>query len=311
MAERAPGRGVDVVRTPLLIAALSCALACGCMSTDGDVLSSLSGDASADVADASESEDGSEPFDAAVADADECADPCPAPDPGDVTICGRILDLETSLPVTASVPDVRVVDFAELRDNPLDPDWADLVTPDECGWFHTTIDAVAEWTVVHTGPIIGTGTYRRVITVVPTVSGQIITMNAFVLRADTDDAWSSDAGLPFGTFASGGAVMAIFVDVTASAVWPFQGTPVSGVTMLADGLTHANEDYYFSDSDSATRSQIDSGLVTTGPNGAALMRGTAVVSRYSGQLAGCVFSESQGLPLPSAVQVQEITGYCN
>jgi hypothetical protein len=208
---------------------------------------------------------------------------------------------------------VRVFDPVELEADPIGALELALTDPDECGWFHTTIDAVAGWTVVHTGDIPGTGSdHRRVTTVVPTlVPGQTFEMNAFVLRTTTDEAWSADASLPLTTFATAGSLMAFFIDITEPPVWPFQGAPVSGVTLLVDGSTRPSEDYYFSDADAVTRSDVDPGLTTTGVNGAALMRTTAVLGDFSGQGAGCGFNPSQGLPIPTTVQVQEIAGVCN
>jgi hypothetical protein len=299
---------VDVVRGGFggWIAAPALALVAACTAAEGDVLTTVAADAA--LVDGS----GVSP-DGATGDATECDNPRPVPPMGDVTICGRLLDLETTAPVTSAAPEVRVFDLAELRDNPVGAVELALVEPDECGWFYTTIDAVAGWTVVHTGDVTGIGGgYRRVTTLVPTLMpGQKVEVNAFVLRAATDDDWSSDAGLVAATFADFGAVLAIYVDITETPMWPFQGAPVSGVTMLADGGTHAADDFYFSDSDALARSNIAPAQATTGANGAGLMRGTVVLTTYSGQRAGCSFNEAQGLPIPTAVQVQEIAGTCN
>jgi len=305
---------MDLVIRRIALAALACGLVCGCMSTDGDVLSTLTGDGGAGDDDAAETADGSTEPDALVWDADNCSYPCPAPDAGDVSVCGRIIDLETNQPITSGGPELLVFDLNELREDPLHALPNATPTIEEgCAWFHTTIDAVTGWTVAHTGDLLGTGPYRRVTSVIPTLSpGQTVHANAYVLRAETDEAWSDDAGLPLlTTFASGGAVMAIFVDIDEPAVWPFQGKPLSGVTMLTDGNPHPLDDYYFSDADPTTRSTIDPGLTTTGVDGAALMRGPEGISTYSGQLVGCAFSDTPGLPIPSAVQVQEIAGTCN
>ncbi len=291
-----------MVRAVLVLAALGLS---GCMVSEGDVLSSV-GQSDARAGDGG-----------GVGDADPCAEPeCASPSPGDVTICGRVLDVESSQPVTASEPEVRIFDLDDLRDDPLDAIALATVTPDECGWFTTTIDASLGMAVIHTGELslVPAGPYRGAASLIEAPPGQIVRVNAYVLRSTTDEAWSAGAGLVGGTFANPGAlvgaVMAIYVDLDRPAQAPFQGALVAGVVMLVDGAVEASGDYYFSDVDPLSRSQVAAAQTATGSNGAGLVITSTGLKELSGALAGCTFASSQVAAIPTMVQVQEISGSC-
>ncbi len=272
-------------------------LGSACVISEGDVLTSVGSDGGAD---------------GPTGDADPCAapGPCPVPAAGDVTICGRVIDVETSQPVTGGEPDVRVFDLDELRLD-ANPEELALVTPDECGWFTTTIHAVLGNTVIHTGELFGGGDYARATSLIDAPAGQRVQANAYVLRDQTDQTWSEQAGLSSLTVADRGAVLPIYVDLDAAAVGPFQGGPVSGVTATVDGNPSPSDDYYFSDTDPLSRGQVAPALTATGIDGAALLLSPTGTLDVGGQKSGCTFEPVLAASILTMVQVQEVQGHCN
>ncbi len=282
-------------------AAVLCALL-GC-TTEGMVLES-SADSGAGGADA----------DPGAPDADTCPEvgPCPDPPAGDITVCGRVLDLELSAPVTTGAPPVRIYDFVDLRLNPNGASALATVTPDSCGWYTATVDGLAGVFVVHTGALPpDTGVHRRVVEVFSSAPGQTVRANAWTLRADTDTGWSAAAGLGAQTFADRGSLLAIYVDIDQPAVPPLQGAPVTGVELTVNGIPNAADDYYFSDAMPLARFDLAPGQADTGANGTGLLADGPTFSQLSGDKGGCNFAEVNTLPIANTVQVQEIAGSCN
>ncbi len=294
----------------LLIRALLVAALLGACNTEGDVLGARNGDGDGGGS-------GTDGGGSGVDSADGCPlqPDCPQPPSGDITLCGRVVDLETSQPITTDPPDVRVFDPTKLRQDPLNAVELAVVTPDVCGYFTTTIDGSSEGLVVHTGSIpIFSNDPRRVISLVMTQPGQVYRQNAWVLGRTVDQRWSTDANLSGPSFAESGSILPIFVNVNQQAPdgSPLQGVPVAGVAMTADGSALTDGAYYFSDADSLTRSTVAPAQMTTGTNGSGLWRSAGgAFSMLSGTKTSCTFPKAQGSVILGMVQVQEIAGSCN
>jgi len=236
---------------------------------------------------------------------------CPAPPAGDITVCGRVLDVETSAPITGGAPTVRVFDFVDLRLDPAAAIAAAAVDPDACGWFTTTVDGLIGIIVVHTGELPpAAGDHRRVIEVFTTAPGQTVRANAWALRSDTDAAWSAAAGLGGQTFADLGSLLAIFVDVGEPAVAPLQGVPRAGATILVNGQAAAADDFYFADPAALARTQVAPAQAAAGADGSGLLRDVPSLAEISGEVTGCAFPVVSTLSIAGTLQVQEIAGTC-
>lgn len=277
-------------------------LVAGCVSSEGDVLTSARDDGG--VTDG----DGGTSGDAGGCPAEP---PCPSPPFGDIGVCGNVVDLETSMPMIANPPDVRVFDLLELRTDPLNAVELARVSPDGCGHYATSIDGSTEIIVVHTGdlPASPGSDYRGVASAIESRPNTTFRVNAWVLRDALDEQWSDDAEI-LGSFSAAGSVMTIFYDQNQPLSPPLLGTPVAGVTITSSG-PGTPDDFYFSDTTPLSRVTIDPDLVVTGANGSGIVRATAQLSDYSGAKAGCNFGEAPALGVPFIVQVQEIAGACD
>jgi len=289
------------VRAAVLLAAAAWA---GC-TTEGEVLHG-GDDGGGSPVDAASSGDG-------ATDADPCVDPgpCPAPPAGDITLCGRVIDLETSLAVRSGGPEIRVFDPVAFASDPDGAVAAAVVTPDSCGWFSTTVDGLLGVALVHTGPFPpATSSYQRVIQRVDADPGQAVRINAWVLRGVTDAAWSAAAGLGGQTFSDLGTTLLIFADVNAPALPPLQGTPVAGVTATKNGLSAPADDYYFSDTEPLGRATVDPGGAVTGADGSALVVNVSAVTVLDGDATGCGFSAGMAPSFAGLFTVREVPGNC-
>lgn len=273
-----------------------------CVDSEGEVLSSLGRDGGG-------SSDGGDGADAGPLDCSQPL-PCPAPPPGALTVCGTVIDLETSQPLDATAPalELRIWDLADFTmfGEP-------VATPDidGCGRF------VAEdlgglfsgFLIVQTQDT-GDDAYRATATIVSASPGQTVRTNAWALPDAVEQAWTDAASLSSGGFASRGSLLAVFIDLEQPPVGPFQGTPVAGVTLEADAFPPVAEDHYFADGSALQRSAIDPGLDQTQTNGTVIMPNALFTNEYTGTRAGCDFANERGIGAPGVVQVQELHGTC-
>ncbi len=130
---------------------------------------------------------------------------------------------------------------------------------------------------------------------------QINNINIFATRYSTDDHWISSAGNPFSdsNFNEIGAFVPIF---------RYLDDPVAGVTITVNDITYADDDYYFSDSSSSTRSTIDANLTGTGINGTGIIVNSSL-SDHSGtgsEPSGCEWPSVLADSIPGVLMVQEI-----
>lgn len=252
-----------------------------------------------------------------------CADPlpCPLPDSGDVTVCGRLVDTETSAPIaagdgtetsacdpanpTADGPcalQLVLVDAIAFATNPgaATPLPAAELTLDSCGRYRAV--SVAAPPSGFLGVAIDDSTAGapddHVTTGVPAApDSRTDNLILVATRRSTDQAWTTSAGDPFGgaTFSEMGAILITYVHA---------GVPVAGVEITAGGAAVDDaDDFYFDDADPASRSSIAPGQNATGANGAALAVGTAL-GAHSGSGAeppGCTWPSAPGASITGVI----------
>jgi hypothetical protein len=247
--------------------------------------------------------------------------PCPAPDAGRATICGRLWDIETEQPIVSAAPtgatcapgggtdgpcSLRIrffdaLDFAQDPANaqPLPPQ---AMTMDDCGRYRgenlpratfgfiavTVDDALAaQDRHIHTGVALGNGE------AVPALD-----VRAYATRIATDQAWTAAAGLGGGSFATRGVLLNVFL---------YHGMPVAGVQVRRNGSSiDPAETFAFSDP-GITRSMVAPQQELTGPNGSVLIVNSPTPIAHDavgGEPAGCVWPSSLGMSIPGAVFMQ-------
>lgn len=213
-----------------------------------------------------------------------------------MTICGQLLDLETSLPLVTNNPqgncdpqhpaatgpcalEAHVFDAIAFASDPQTATdlAADEVLVNECGQVRITnlVPAGAQYVAVALRNATGVTTHRVTGLAMPVATGKAIKgVPLFALRTTTDQAWTTSAGLTGATFADRGVYVGIFLHGQA---------PVPGVKLTRTGTISADDDYYFSDTSPTTRSTIEAAQAQTGANGTALMLGASGnLTQYSG-----------------------------
>jgi hypothetical protein len=300
-------RAVRPPTVPLLAPVFVLAATAACADTTGPVLSSLARDgATADSnAPTDAAGDGAGNLDAAP----DCAADglCPLPGPGQITVCGRVLDATTTdVPGEIDRLVVNITDPAEI----LGGDLA-TVTPDACGWFvaEDIFYPIPGYIVVVTDEQSGADDYRTVVSLQPSSPGQVIRTHVYALSTAADTAWTAAAGLAE-SFASAGSFLGIFVDTSKTPVGRLPGQPVAGVTLTRAGMPQPAADIYFADANPLTRQTIAGGQATTGVNGSGLLHSVAPALGYSGEKASCSFAAFTGGAIPGTIQVQEVFGAC-
>jgi hypothetical protein len=313
-----------------IAASLSLLLAAGCGDDDTPPFDAAPADASTDAPVGPEI-DGA--VDAPVTDGaidgtpvDVCADPlpCAAPSAGHVTLCGQLFDLGTSAAIQADAPTgaacdlgnpadpcsltVLAFDVIEVVSNPTDPQPldADSIVVDDCGRFQV-IDAMAPTSTrvaLLAAPIAGDD-YRRAGIVFGATSGQAVDgLELHALSSATDAAWSAAAGLEGDTFASLGVIVGIFTNA---------GTPVDGVTIqTGTGTQFPADDFYFDDTDPASRLSVNPAATATGANGTALLIDHPSIGLYTGSTPpdGCTWPSAQAATIAGLVFVQPFEASC-
>ncbi len=245
--------------------------------------------------------------------------PCPSAAPGRVTVCGRLLDVETDLGIESANPrwaecgtakaatdgpcqlEIQFYDALDFAGNPTGAtplQYANLYR-DDCGRF------VAENVQRPSLGFLGIGvddasgepdTHRLTGVAFPVTSGQIRTREmVYSLRTETDVAWSAQAGLGASSFVDRGVILTLFVDG--------DGAPVAGAKVVSNGSVRAADDYYFSDTNPRLRSTVDPSLTAAGLNGAGLMLNSPLVehSGMGGEPTGCHWSSALAASIPGVL----------
>ncbi len=221
-------------------------------------------------------------------DSPECSFPCgipiacPAPSPGLVTVCGRLVDGSTHAPLVGdglgSVCDpdnptdegpcavsVTAVDAAAFAAEPGGaPLAADAIDVDDCGRFRVVNAAPppsGKLAVIVDGDALVPAATSFAIAVDERRSRAV----AASVRASTDESWTASAGRPFGfdTFADRGAVLLRFAR---------DDEPVPDVTVACQG-DGCQTVFYFDAADAAA-ANVDVDAAATGASGAALTTAT-------------------------------------
>ncbi len=230
---------------------------------------------------------------------------CPSPSGGRVSVCGRLIDMETGAPIAvadatgiacdAATPAgdgpcaiaIEFYDPLSLVANPTGtpPLELDALVVDDCGRYsahNVTRPFNGFVAIVVRDANGGDGMF------LPVAEARAVEMNESVrgasaraVRRSTVAGWTTSAGDPFDgeTFADVGAVLAQFLSADG---------PAAGVSTTGSGAPVAA--FYFDDTDASVLSSVGGGT-STGPNGAALMVDRPLV-QHAGMGAepdGCVW----------------------
>jgi len=227
--------------------------------------------------------------------------PCPSPSGSNVSLCGRIYNLEDSKPLDdGNAADGEPYKGVEIRIyDPIsfvsstNPQVLARSHPDSCGRF-AVVDAPRPATgfIALATDDDSTGTaddYILTGIASPASGGQALSpLRAWVFKRTTDATWSQSAGLASGTsFGKMGVYIPIFLSGTAG-VAPFPLTPTSGVQVaIVESTTgmrtvHADQDFYFSDTDPLSRKTVAPAQSSTGANGTALYINQPSLGSFSG-----------------------------
>ena len=246
--------------------------------------------------------------------------PCPAPMSGLVTVCGRVHDAESSMPVRPAGKPPYAVAATGAAGFAIDPGKSPPPdqTTDPCGRFVLTDVAVpVDGRIVVYADDTAAGevddVYRTTAVLVNVAADQQLTgVFAFLTRQSSNDAWSSSAGMTTTSFADEGAILSVFMDLSGFPTPPWPGRPSAGVLVVRDGSGAPDEDFYFSNSDKVLRTTIGAGLSATGMNGSALVVGgeTAELGGLGGEPVGGHWPATAIAPIRGVVQVLPILAVC-
>ncbi len=251
---------------------------------------------------------------------------CPQPsNPTRITVCGRVFDLETTLPMNNDPADPGILpDLSGKLYDPIafinNPQTATVLAElefDSCGYYQ------AEVALPFSGKIglaiddadgAADDNFVTVGVAEELAQGERALLNSFALRVTSDMAWTMMAGDPIGgdTFAQEGAYVPIYIDTSMPPVGPFEGTPKAGVKVAIGSSVNAANDFYFGDTDPLSRAMIDNGLDATGPNGTGILYGSpGINNNFTGiGPAGCDWPVNQAGMVGGAIFVQEREAEC-
>jgi len=249
--------------------------------------------------------------------------PCPPPDAGKATLCGRLWDVETDLPIDVAARDpfmlcdpmspspdgpcslaVRFFDALDFGMNPMGaqplvPEGG--VTQDGCNRYrgHNLPRATFGTIAVVVDDADGVADRHRLtaVAVANDVASPISHLRAYTTRATTDVAWSTPVFGGAATFAARGVVVLTFTH---------QAVPRAGVQARREGVLVADDDYYFTDS-GISRSLLSTTTSSTGTNGSALVIGSSGLMLHDGvggEPSGCRWPSVRAVAAPGVVAVQ-------
>ncbi len=317
---------------PALVAA--CLLLAGCPGddesrpTDGPATDAPVPDAPIDAPDI-DAPDIDAPIDApdidAPIDAPELSDcnlelPCPAPDAGRITVCGRLWDVETEQVIAAAAPTGEPC-TASTADGPcslslafhdalvysMDPGAsvpipAQSVVVDDCGRYRAdnlTTPTFGFLAVVSDDAAGEPDDHAPTGIAIGSAQAQPARgLRAYATRRATDASWTTTAGLTGGSFATRGVLVAVFTHGTS---------PVAGVQIRASGTpVDPASTFTFSDP-GVTRATAVAQPEVTGANGTVLVinQPTPVTFDGTGNApANCQWPSSLAATIAGTVFVQ-------
>lgn len=246
--------------------------------------------------------------------------PCPSPDDGRATICGRLWDIETDQTIMGSNPSggscgftqdgpcsmsVRFFDALDFAQDPMNaqPLQAESVIVDDCGRFRGRNIMRATFGFIGVVVDDATGTADRHAPTAVVTSNAIASpersMRAYLTRRTTDQAWTAASGLGGGpTFSERGALLNVFT---------YHGVPRAGVQIRRNGSNvPAAESFGFADP-GVTRSMLDPQQDTTGPNGSVLVINSPTPIAHDavgGEPPGCIWPSQLGASTPGVILMQ-------
>lgn len=252
--------------------------------------------------------------------------PCPTPTSGNLTLCGRLYNIEDTTPFDDGNPgngepwktiELRVYDPIAFANDPTTPPLT-TKTPDSCARFVIPdVPRQADGFIAVASDDLNDGSntdaFVQTGIAAPTTSGQVLDgMRAWVLKRTVDQSWSTSAGLAAGqTFGKMGVYIPIFLSGPGAGIFP--AGPTTGVTIaevsnVGIRTPMAANDYYFDDSDPLQRKTVGS-RASTGANGTGLYINTGLdtFSGLGGAPGGtCWAKDLAAAPMPGAY-VQERT----
>jgi len=240
-------------------------------------------------------------------DADAWAQ-CLPPDPGKLTVCGRIHDVENGA-ATSAAP--HFYDAIELAGAPTAaaPLAVESIELDGDGTFvahdvtfPTTSSMLA--VAIDDDPAADADVYRQTMIAMPVAPGQrIVDVRAYVVRTATDQLWALELGAS-PTLVDQGAFLGCFADL--------DGVPAAGVQITESGTVETTNDFYFGDTSATTRQQIAPPMNASGANGCGLKLQSALSehSGVGGAPLGCWWSSHLAHTVPGVLWVQDYDVVC-
>ena len=248
---------------------------------------------------------------------------CPPPNASRTTLCGELHDLESGMLIAGNTQtpercdpanpaatgpcslELAFHDASLYASNPATapPLTYDDLYVDDCGRFRATnvqvpgFGAVA--ITVDDAPGVA-DTHRLSGIGVAVANGEAHEgLGVYAVRSSTDQAWKTSAGLSgTQTFVDRGVYVAIF---------RYRGQPVSGVQIVRNGAPITTGAFYFDDPAPVLRN-VDTGVASTGADGAVLVLDDAMLTSHSGTqgnlISGCEWPSFLGQSIPNTAVVQ-------
>jgi len=209
---------------------------------------------------------------------------CPPNEDGKVNLCGRIIDIETTLPVTTTAtgpcnPSAPTADGpCALRVKFFDPFKFTNIDSPELAYESVKLDQCGRFEAVGISPpatnfiaiAVDDVNNQAANKFAPTGIGVSVSdfgprqdnLRAFSTKSSTLEAWSTAASTDL---ASSGAYVTTYL---------YGQAPTSSVKFTVGGSVVAEKDFYFSDTTPTERKKIDPAKDSTGANGTALFART-------------------------------------
>lgn len=249
--------------------------------------------------------------------------PCPPPSAGQMSICGRVLNVRNTLPLDDDVAEggpaegilVSAYEPLSFADNPSATPPIMTVPADTCGRYvmeNVQVPATGFIAIaVDDDPGSGEDLYLLTGIAFPAAAGTFSPTVAWVTELALVEAWGAAAGQDFVTE---GVYLPIFLNPEV-APYPsdyMEGTPVMGVKVTEGTTVFADRDFYFSDAEPLLRETIAPAQDSTGVNGSALMINTGLVNHGgTGGEGDCSWPNNLGAAIGGVVFVQERHLECN
>ncbi len=232
---------------------------------------------------------------------------CPTPSGGNVTVCGRLVDVETGARVQGDdVPsrfEISTYDALAFVANPSSaPLDVGQIVIDTCGRYRA-VDIPRPFNgsigiAVRDAPGAPDEHVTTGVALLTDAGDRVTGVTAYVTRHATDQAWTDAALDPFDgqTFAERGVYVPLFRHA---------GAGVEGVRVTAGGPVR-DDAFYFDDQDLQLTSVV-SDQTSTGPNGAALLVDSSLAQHggQGGEVDGCTWESALAASIPGVVFVQE------